>query len=98
MIAEYLQHVRQQGDAGTEEDEADDVERLGVRFSIVGQMQIDQDQADDPDGKIDEKYESPVEISDDQAAGDRPEHGADQSGNGDKAHGADELGFGEGSH
>jgi hypothetical protein len=29
MFTEDLQHIRQQSDAGTEEDEADDIERVG---------------------------------------------------------------------
>ena len=98
VIAEDLQHIGQQGDARAEQDKPDDIERLGVFFAIIGKMQINQDQAGDPDRQIGEKDESPVEISDDQAADDGPEHGADQSGYGDEAHGADEFGSGESSH
>src|SRR5579872_3972016 len=97
MIAEYLQHIRQQSDAGTEENEANDVERLRVLCAIVRQMQMDQCQTDYSDRQVHEKYEPPVEVSDDETANDRSQHWADQARNGDKAHGADKLGLGEGS-
>src|ERR1700686_965628 len=60
-------------------------------------MPMDQYQAAQADGYVDEEYDAPVKISDDQAAEERPEHGADQTRHGDEAHGADELGFGKGS-
>ena len=69
-----------------------------VRLAVVRQMQIDHQQTDQADRNIHEKDESPVKVSDDQAAGNRPEHRANQSGNGDEAHGADEFGFGKRSH
>ncbi len=37
VLAENFEHVGEQRDAGAEEDEADDVERIGVLFAIVGQ-------------------------------------------------------------
>src|SRR5277367_3646277 len=61
-------------------------------------MQIDHQQADQSDGDVDEKDESPMQVADDQAAGDGPEHGTDQGGNGDEAHGANQFGFGERPH
>ena len=54
-------------------------------------------QADEADGNVDKKDDAPVEIVDDEAAGDGSEHGADESGDGDRGHGSDELGFGEGA-
>ena len=42
MFAEHLQHIRQQRDAGAEQDEADNIERIRF-FAVVRQMQIDQD-------------------------------------------------------
>src|SRR6266404_7458206 len=58
-------------------------------------MPLGQHQAAQADGYVDEEYDAPMKISDDQAAEDRPEHGSDQARHGDEAHGADELGFGE---
>ena len=42
VLAEHFQHIGKQRDAGAEQDQADDVERIGVLFAIVGQMPIDQ--------------------------------------------------------
>ena len=98
MLAEYLQHIRQQRHAGAEENEPDNVERLRILFAIVRQMQINQKQAGNSDWKIHKKYKSPLQVSDDKTAGDRPKHWADQTWNGDEAHGADELGFVERPH
>src|SRR5258706_10566070 len=61
-------------------------------------MPMRQHQAAQADGYVDEEYDAPMKISDDQAAQDRPEHGADQTRHGDEAHGADEFGFGKGAH
>jgi len=36
MFTEYLQHVGQQRNTGTEEDEADNIEQMGVLFAVVG--------------------------------------------------------------
>ena len=98
MIAEYLQDIRQQCDAGTEQDEPDDIERLRILLAVIGQMQVDQNQAGNSNWQIHKKYEAPMEVCDDKAPRDRPEHGSDRARNGDKAHSADELGFGKGSH
>src|SRR5271168_1280107 len=61
-------------------------------------MQINQNQAGNSDRKIHKKYKSPLQVSDDKTADDRPQHGADQIRNGDEAHGADQLGFVERPH
>ena len=79
MFTEYLQHVRQQRDAGAEEDEPDHIERMGLLFAVVRQMEIDHQQTEDADRNIHEKDDSPVKIADDKAAGDGSEHGANQS-------------------
>src|SRR5260370_7287324 len=63
----------------------------------MGEMPVEQYQAAQADGYGDEEDDAPMKISDDQAAEDRPEHGADQARHGDEAHGADELGFGKGA-
>ncbi len=97
MFAEDLQHIGQQRDAGAKENEADEIERIRF-FAVIGQMQIDQDQAGEADGKIHEEDDPPVKVSDDEAAGDRSEHWADQTRDGDEAHGADELVLGERAH
>jgi len=54
MVAEYLQHIRQQSDAGAEQHQSDNVERFGALFAIVGQMQIDQNKTGDSDRQIHE--------------------------------------------
>ena len=51
-------------------------------------MAIDEIEADETDRNVDEKNEAPVEIADDEAAGDRAEHRSDEAGDGDETHGA----------
>jgi hypothetical protein len=70
MIAEYLQDIGQQGDAGAEQDESDNIERMRVVFTVIRQMQIHENQTDEPDGNIEEEDDAPMKIADDQAAGD----------------------------
>ena len=98
MLAEYLQDVGEQSDAGAEQNQPDHVEGMSAALTVVGQMEIHQNQAGEADGKVDEEDDSPVEVGDDKTAGDGPEHGADQAGDGDEGHRPDELRFGEGSH
>ncbi len=69
MLAEYLQHIGKKRDAAAEQDEADQIGRLDVGFAIVRQVAIDQDQAGDADGDVEEEDRAPVEIIDDKAAG-----------------------------
>ena len=95
VLAEDFEDVGKQRDSGAEEDEADDVERIGALFAIVGQVAIDEVETDEADRNVDEKNEAPVEIADDKAAGDGAEHRADQAGDGDEAHRANEFGFRE---
>jgi hypothetical protein len=65
MFTEYRQHIRQQRYAGTEQNEADHIERT-VLFLVIRQMQaaldqaeklfpIDQTQTDDSDRNIHKK-------------------------------------------
>ena len=86
MFAEDLQHVGQQCDAGAEQDEADDIERPGALLAIVRQMQIDHQQTDQADRDVHEEDDSPVQVADDQAAGDGSEHRTDQGRYGHEAH------------
>src|SRR5258708_3892861 len=58
-------------------------------------MPMGQYQAAQADGYVDEEYDAPMKISEEQAAEDGPEKGADQTRHGDEAHGGDELGFGK---
>src|SRR5450631_1659586 len=94
-FAEYFEHIRQQGNAGAEQYHADDVERIVAMLTVIRQMPVDQYQAAQADRYIHEEDHAPMKISDDQAAQQRPEHGADQIRNGDEAHGTDEFGFGK---
>src|SRR5579871_2763428 len=96
MLSEDLENVGKQGNAGTKQNEAHDVQRMGP-FSIIGKVKIDQNQAEEADGDIEEENHPPVQIPDDQSAGDGPKHRGDKGGDGDKAHGAEKVGFGEGA-
>src|ERR1700733_6460847 len=98
MFAEDFQDVGQQGDSRTEEDEANDIERVSVLFAIVRQMEIDHQQTEDPDRYIHEEDQPPVKVSNDEPTGDGSQHGANQAWNSHKAHGPDELGFGKCTH
>src|SRR6202789_1264039 len=98
MLAEYLQHVRQQCDSGTEEDESDNIEGMCLLFAVVGQMDVDEDQTCQSNGNIEEENEAPVKITDDEAPGDGSEHGSHQGGYGNKAHHAQEIRLGKCSH
>ncbi len=71
---------------------------MRVFFAVVRQMQIDHEQTRQADGNIHEEDDSPVKVCDDQAAGDRSEHGANQTRNRDETHGADQFRFGESAH
>src|ERR1700722_6431587 len=61
-------------------------------------MPVDQYQAAQPDRYVHEEDHAPMKISDDQAAEQGPEHGADQAWYRDEAHGGDEFGFGKGAN
>ncbi len=39
-------------------------------LAIIRQMQVDEDQAGEPDGNVDEEDDAPVQVPDDEAAGD----------------------------
>ncbi len=49
-------------------------------FAVVRQMPVDHVQANQPDRNIHEENESPVKVSDDQAAGQRSQHRRNQGG------------------
>src|SRR5439155_4214422 len=98
VLTEYFQHVGQQRDAAAEQDESDGIERVGVFFSIVREMSINQIQPEQANRQVDEKDDSPMKVPNDQTAGDGPEHRANQTGYGNEAHGADEFRFGERPH
>ena len=98
MFAEDFQHVRQQPDAGAEENESDHVKRMGVLFAVVGQMQIDEDQTCKANWNVEEEDEPPVKVPNDETSGDRSEHRSYQGRYGNKAHSTQELRLGECSH
>src|SRR5450631_3423745 len=70
-FAEDFEHIRQQGNAGTEQYQADDVERIVALLTVIRQMPVDQYQAAQADRDVDEENHAPVKISDDQAAEER---------------------------
>ncbi len=91
MFAEHFEHIGQERNTGAEEDEADDVERMSLFFAVVGQMQIDHDQADEANGNIEKENDAPMEVTDDEAAGDGSEHGSHKRGDGNEAHDANQV-------
>ncbi len=98
MLAEDLEHVRQQPDPRPEQNQTRQVEPVGALGPIVGQIAIDEIETQKPDRQVDEEDHPPVEVTDDQTAGQRPEQRPDQTRDGDEAHRADQLGAGEGPH
>ena len=57
----------------------EDVERMALLLAVVRQVAIDEVDAQQADRDVDEEHPAPVEIGDDQAAGDRPDHRADHA-------------------
>src|SRR5215469_2372084 len=78
VVAENLEHIREQRNAGAEEDQSDYIEWARSFLDVIRQMQVDQDQADNPDRNVEEEDDSPVEVSHDESARHRPQHGSDQ--------------------
>ncbi len=95
VLAEYLEHIRQQCDPATEQDQADDIERVAFFRAIVGQMQVDEDQTGQPDGNVEKENEAPVKVADDEAPGDGSEHRSYQRRDGHKAHRTQQICLGE---
>src|SRR5580704_10783307 len=93
VLTKNLKRIRQQRDAGAKENESDNIERDGLFFAIVGHMQIDHQQAQEPNRNIHEENESPMQVSDNEASRNRSQHRTNQSGDGHEAHGADKVGF-----
>ena len=73
------------------------IERMGF-FGVVGQVEIDHNQPDNANGNVQEEDDAPMEVTDDQAARNGPEHGRNQGGNRDEAHNANQVGLGERAH
>ena len=79
VLAEDFKHIGEQRDAGAEEDEADGVEGMGL-FAVVGQVEVDQDEAEEADGDVEEEDDAPVQVVDDKAAGEGPSMGPIRAG------------------
>ena len=60
-------------------------------------MDVNEDETNEADGDVEEEDDAPVEVADDEAAGDGAEHGRDQGWDGDEAHGAEEFRFVKGA-
>ena len=45
VLAEHLQYIRQQSDAGTEQQQSGDIQRMRMLLAIVRQVEIDHEQA-----------------------------------------------------
>ena len=94
MFTEYLKYIGEQRDARAEQNQTNRIERVDMSSSRkIGQVQIDHQQPRQANRNIYEKNETPVEVSDDKATGNRSEHWADQCWNGDEAHHAYEFGL-----
>ena len=93
MLAEDLQHVGHERNAAAEQHQADDIERVAVRLAVVRQVAIDEVDTQQADRHVDEEHSAPVEIGDDQAAGDGPDHRADHARHRHEAQDADEVGL-----
>src|SRR6185295_4686404 len=65
VLAEDLEDVGEDGDAGAEEDEAGEVDGLATGGAEVGHVQVGHDEAEQADGDIDEEDGAPVEPGDD---------------------------------
>jgi hypothetical protein len=89
VVAEDFQHIGQKADATSEQDQADEIERVRLCFPIVRKMPVDHVQTEEADGHVEEKNDAPIQVANDQASRNGTEHGANQSGNGHKAHRAD---------
>jgi hypothetical protein len=98
VFAKHLQHIGKQRHAGSKKHQPNHIERIGMFFAVVRQMQVDHAQTREANRNIKEEYEAPMKVADDEATGDRSEHRTNQSGNSDEAHGANQFGLGEGSH
>ena len=58
MLAKDFQHIGEQRDPGAEKNQADDIKRIGVLFAIVGQMAVDEIQANEADRNVHEERSS----------------------------------------
>ena len=90
MFAKHLQHVGKQCDAGSEKNQAGHIQRISM-LAVIRQVQVNQDQTGEANRNIHEENQPPVQVSDDESAGDWSQHGADQTGDGDEAHGANQF-------
>src|ERR1700710_1569181 len=98
MFPEYLQDIGKECNSRPKQYESNDIERMRRLFTIIWQVQIHQNQADNSHRNIQEKDRAPVEIIDDNAAGHGTQHRTNQPWDSYKAHGAHELKFWESTH
>ncbi|CAL4868977.1 hypothetical protein MMA231_03267 [Asticcacaulis sp. MM231] len=98
MFTEDFQHIGQERHARTEQDEAQHIQRTRGFFAVVRHVETDEQKAQDADRNIDEEDDPPVQVVNDQAADQRPQHRRYQGGHGDEAHGAHQIGLGKGAH
>jgi hypothetical protein len=97
VFAKHFQHIRKQGDAGSEKNQPGHIQRIGA-LAVVRQVPVDHIQTGEANRNIHEENKPPVKVSDNQAAGDRSEHRANQTGDRDEAHGANQFGLSERPH
>ena len=98
VLAEDLEHVGQQRDAGAEQHQPDDIERWRLLVAVVGQMAVHEVEAEQPDRHVEEEDDAPVQVADDEAAGDGAEHRADEAGIATKLMARTSSDFGKRAH
>ncbi len=91
MLAEHLEDVGQERDPAAEEGQPHVVELLDALDAIVGQVPVDQEQAGQAERDIEKEDQPPVEVPDDQPAGQRTQHRSDERGDRHEGHRADQL-------
>src|SRR5262249_7773134 len=93
VLAEDFQNIGKQSDSRSEQDQPNDIEWEFLFLTVVRQMQKDQNQAGNADRYVDEENVTPMQVPDNQPAGERTQRRTDQRGNRDEAHGANEFRF-----
>ena len=75
MLPEYLQNIGEECNAGAEQDQTENIERMGVLLPIIRQVQIHQNETGNADGQVYEENHPPMQVSHDKAAGDGAQPG-----------------------
>ena len=98
VLAEDLEDVGEEADAAAEEDASEDVQPGHAFGAVVREAAHDEGEAEEADRDVDEEDDPPVEVADDEAAGDGPEHRPDERRDRHERHRAHEVGLLERAH